>query len=92
MTIPVGAVAQSSIVELTPIIAFDQDDARFTGNGFALRIVDSATQGEKLAFDQPVTVTIHYSDQGANALLDENSYQLMTEVDYSILTCPHTVC
>lgn len=81
VAIPAGAIAQSTVVHLIPIMAFDQDDIKFTGNAFALQVGKSATQVEKLTFEQPVTVTIHYSDQGANALLDESSYQLMLEVN-----------
>ncbi|MEZ4731109.1 MAG: hypothetical protein R3E79_28645 [Caldilineaceae bacterium] len=81
--VPAGAVAASSTVHLISIVAFDQGDLHFTGNAFELRLFDTATQVEKSAFDQPVMLTIHYSDQGANAILDENRYQLMMEVDGS---------
>jgi hypothetical protein len=81
VTIPTGAVDQTSVVQLTPLMAFAQGDVTFTGNAFALQLTEVATALEKPAFRQPVTFTIHYSDRGANALLDESSYQLMMAVN-----------
>lgn len=79
-SIAAGTVSQPSVVTLTPIIAFDQAERQFTGNAFALALVD-ANSGQPIdTLAQPITLTIHYSDQGHNATLDERSFQLMTEV------------
>ncbi len=61
-------------------MAFDQGDAKFTGNAFVLAIEEVGTQIQRPTFAQPVTITIHYSDQGPNGLLAEESYQLMQDV------------
>jgi hypothetical protein len=88
VTIPIGAVDQTSVVQLTPLMAFAQGDVTFTGNAFALQVTEVATALEKPTFLQPVTVTIHYSDRRANTLLDESSYQLMMAVNDRWQTLP----
>lgn len=78
--IAAGTVSQPSVVTLTPIMAFDQMDLHFTGNAFALALADGASGAPLDALAQPITLTVHYSDQGHNAALDERSFQLMIEV------------
>ncbi len=88
VAIGAGAVTEASVVRLTPIMAFDQGDDRFTGNAFALEMEAVNPQAQKPTLAQPVTITIHYSDQGANGLLAEDSYRLLTEVDGSWQALP----
>ena len=78
--IAAGTVSQPTVVQLTPRMAFDQTKRQFTGNAFALGLAD-ASNGQPIdTLAQPITLTIHYSDQGRNATLDERSFQLMIEV------------
>lgn len=78
--IAVGTVDQATVVQLTPIMAFDQTERQFTGNAFALALADASSGQPIDTLAQPITLTIHYSDQGRNATLDERSFQLMIEV------------
>lgn len=75
-----GTVGQQYVVQLTPQMAFDQPNARFTGNAFALALTHANSETPLATPPQPITVTIHYSEQGGNAALDESTFQLMTEV------------
>ena len=80
-TIGAGTVDRASIVQLTPLMAFDQGDARFTGNAFALTVTDVDSGAQTPALTKPITVTIQYSTQGANAVLSTRSLQLMQEIN-----------
>jgi hypothetical protein len=80
IVIPADAVMPNTLITVEPIMAFDQDELHFTGNAFALQI-DEPAEPLNPGFAQPVVVTIHYSDQGANAVLAEKNFQLLTEIE-----------
>jgi hypothetical protein len=80
-TIGAGTVERASVMQLTPIMAFDQGDVSFTGNAFALTVTDVGSGEQARTLSHAITVTIQYSTQGVNAILSARSLQLWQEIN-----------
>jgi len=74
---PAGAVTQTTTVVLTPTLATGGAGFAFAGHAFELEAWRSSTPLPGFAFETPITVTIHYSEQDVQMVSDESQLALM---------------
>ena len=75
--VPAGAVTLESTLVLTPTLASSTSGFAFAGHGFELELYQDGSPVPGFAFETPVTVTIHYSDDDLKAITDENELVLL---------------
>jgi hypothetical protein len=76
LTFPRGAVTETTTVVLTPTIASGSADLTFAGHAFDLEAYQGGERQPGFTFREPVTVTIHYSEQDTRLVSDESQLTL----------------
>jgi hypothetical protein len=73
---PTGAVSQTTSVVLTPTLAGHAPDAAFAGHAFDLAVYQKGQPLPGFTFNEPVTVTIRYSDVDVRVVTRETELSL----------------
>jgi hypothetical protein len=76
LTFPRGAVSDTTTVVLTPTLVVGGRGLSFAGHAFDLSALQGGAVQPDLAFNEPVTVTIHYSGADVRVVSDENELAL----------------
>jgi hypothetical protein len=73
---PRGAVTEATTIVLTPTLATGGADFAFAGHAFELEAYQADEPQLGMTFDEPVTVTIHYSEQDVRVISNESQLML----------------
>jgi len=72
LAIPTGAVTQDTSLVMTPTLSSGSGGFAFARHGFEIEAYQGGIQVPGLAFETPMTVTIHYSDDDLNGIVAED--------------------
>ncbi len=76
LTFPRGTVTETTTVVLTPTVASGSADLAVAGHAFDLEAYQGGVHQPDFVFNEPVTVTIHYSEQDVRLVSDESQLTL----------------
>jgi hypothetical protein len=76
LAFPSGAVTESTTIVLTPTVASASGGFVFAGHAFDLEAYQESEPQSGFTFNEPVTITIHYSAQDVRLISNENDLTL----------------
>jgi hypothetical protein len=75
-TFPRGAVTETTTIVVTPTVGTSRGDLAFAGHAFDLEGYQGGEHQIDFTVDEPVTVTIHYSEKDTRLVSDESQLTL----------------
>jgi len=76
ITFPAGTVTTTTIIVLTPTLATASANLTFAGHAFDIEAYQDGTRQPSFTLEQPVIVTIQYSQQDRRLISDESQLTL----------------